>query len=320
MRERDGGRALTENINIGDRPPSLSLSPHPLATQGPPHRRCSINWLVMTAIVDIQCFKGKGNLVVKELSIARTAWPEVKTWIFKPPYIGRERCDADLKQDHWLRENHHGLLWEDGDTEYDDLKYVLHAHLSTCEHVFSKGREKCDFLQKILKYRIVLDMEILGCPSLRKIKYKSSREVCSFYRHRKRDYECSASNCANLREWFLKNGEDKLISSAFRLNSYAGASRRFTLNTERLAGAGFFYSGVGDVVVCCICGLDLGSWNSRDSPEKDHRRWNPYCPLVRMPVSYQPPYINRNEIRWHSTIENSCILTDGQYSAREGPE
>lgn len=269
----------------------------------------------MAAFVDIQCFKSGKDLVVKELSIATTTSNGVKTWFFKPPYSDDERRDADIQQDRWLRDNFHGLRWCDGDRAYGDLQFILHGNLNACYFIFAKGREKCDMLQRVLKYRVVLNMEILGCPSLRKLKCKGSRNVCSIEIHRKTGFECASRNSVNLLDWFLTNGGEKLTSSSFHRDSFIGVSHKFAVKTKVLAEAGFFYSGDRDVAVCCVCGVALGCWDPWDRPDKEHYRWNPYCPLVRVPVEFGLPHIKHHEIKWNSHYEKSCDRQNEQQSA-----
>ena len=50
---------------------------------------------------------------------------------------------------------------------------------------------------------------------------------------------------------------------------------------EKLAAAGFFYTGDGDTCQCFFCGLKLRNWHHTDDPWKIHRRYGPYCVLVR---------------------------------------
>ncbi len=50
---------------------------------------------------------------------------------------------------------------------------------------------------------------------------------------------------------------------------------------QKLAAAGFFYTGAGDTCQCFFCGLKLRNWHHTNDPWEIHRRYGPYCLLVR---------------------------------------
>jgi len=47
-----------------------------------------------------------------------------------------------------------------------------------------------------------------------------------------------------------------------------------------LASAGFFYTGIGDRVICFHCGLGLKDWAPQDHPWQEHIQWNPSCTYI----------------------------------------
>jgi hypothetical protein len=49
-----------------------------------------------------------------------------------------------------------------------------------------------------------------------------------------------------------------------------------------LMKAGFFYTGFGDNVTCFFCNGGLRNWQIGDVPWKEHAKWYPRCPYVRM--------------------------------------
>ena len=50
----------------------------------------------------------------------------------------------------------------------------------------------------------------------------------------------------------------------------------------KLAKAGFFYTGRGDVVQCFYCGVKLKNWVSCDVPYKEHCKFSPNCRYMYM--------------------------------------
>ena len=69
--------------------------------------------------------------------------------------------------------------------------------------------------------------------------------------------------------------EDKRLRSFRRNNGWRGA-----VEPQKLAAAGFYYTGVHDHVVCCACNASLKSWLPRDNPMAEHFRANPNCSFL----------------------------------------
>jgi hypothetical protein len=53
------------------------------------------------------------------------------------------------------------------------------------------------------------------------------------------------------------------------------------LTKERMAAAGFFYTGVGDLVQCVFCLQVIGEWDPTDVPMLEHRRHTIHAPVRR---------------------------------------
>ncbi|AYN45059.1 iap-3 [Alphabaculovirus alterspexiguae] len=66
-----------------------------------------------------------------------------------------------------------------------------------------------------------------------------------------------------------------------------------------LAEAGFFYTGVGDMVVCFQNNCMLHKWNSEDLPWIEHARWFGTCPFVQRTKG--PDFVQR-------VISEACVI------------
>ena len=53
------------------------------------------------------------------------------------------------------------------------------------------------------------------------------------------------------------------------------------INVRELARNGLFYIGVDDIVECTFCQIRICNWESDDDVAKEHKKWAPYCPLIR---------------------------------------
>ncbi|XP_065339807.1 baculoviral IAP repeat-containing protein 7-B-like [Cloeon dipterum] len=61
-----------------------------------------------------------------------------------------------------------------------------------------------------------------------------------------------------------------------------------------LAKAGFFYTGIGDRVVCFHCNLGLKDWDPNDDPSVQHSKWNSCCNYLIMCLKSRMLHFNQN--------------------------
>jgi hypothetical protein len=53
------------------------------------------------------------------------------------------------------------------------------------------------------------------------------------------------------------------------------------IKPEDLAANGFIYTGNKDIVTCVFCGIRLEKWRPDETPQEEHKYWNPCCLLIR---------------------------------------
>ena len=75
---------------------------------------------------------------------------------------------------------------------------------------------------------------------------------------------------------------------------------------EKLASAGFFYTGFGDKVVCFQCGGGMKNWLSDDDPCSEHVRCYPKCMFIQLIKSESI----QNSIKNNVTNKDNCTNTD----------
>ncbi|XP_052810019.1 baculoviral IAP repeat-containing protein 3-like isoform X4 [Mya arenaria] len=73
----------------------------------------------------------------------------------------------------------------------------------------------------------------------------------------------------------------KYINRNNRMESFDEWPTSDVVEPDKLADAGFFYSGTGDSVQCFQCGGSLENWTSDDDPWVKHARCYPTCDFVR---------------------------------------
>ena len=66
-----------------------------------------------------------------------------------------------------------------------------------------------------------------------------------------------------------------------RLDTFASWPRDHPILPHDLSKAGFFFTGIDDLVRCFNCGGGLTRWDTDDNPWVEHARWFPKCTFLR---------------------------------------
>ena len=92
-----------------------------------------------------------------------------------------------------------------------------------------------------------------------------------------------------------------------RLSTFFERFWPVSLNQDnfKMAEAGFFYSGFGDIVICAFHGHSLNKWLPNDDPITEHRKFNQDCKFVRL---FQDKNSNTNRINLNSISSSLCYL------------
>lgn len=127
-------------------------------------------------VVEFQAFRGnEDEYIVKELAIAVARGNNIspKVLLFKPPYVRNTLCKKSLKMSYWLENNYHGISWEDGHVDFEQMQSVIEDMCEPFHSVYTKGLEKVKFLETF--HGNVVDLDIIRAP-----KYESSSFTNSF--------------------------------------------------------------------------------------------------------------------------------------------
>ncbi|XP_059479807.1 baculoviral IAP repeat-containing protein 3-like [Neocloeon triangulifer] len=67
-----------------------------------------------------------------------------------------------------------------------------------------------------------------------------------------------------------------------------------------LAKWGFYYTGQDDNCRCIYCNLEVRGWEKGDTPEMEHKKWNPNCSLLINPAGVQNIKIGEEQMEAYS--------------------
>ncbi|XP_039298513.1 uncharacterized protein LOC120354807 [Nilaparvata lugens] len=176
---------------------------------------------------------------------------------FKPPFPKSDLPWKSYRDVCWLEFYHHKIKWEMGDTIYSDE--IIQGCMQNYQKVFTKGREKADFLKKFHNNVEVIPEDFIK-PDYNKFNVSWCKDVCKIHR------SITEGRCAlysanhYLTELLVKTESTFQHQIDFKCENERMKSMKncpFYTNDKkkRYARQGFFYN--GSEVVCVYCGYQL---------------------------------------------------------------
>jgi len=92
----------------------------------------------------------------------------------------------------------------------------------------------------------------------------------------------------------MNSEETNYKSEAVWLQTFNNWPVKF-LDKNKLAAAGFHYTGIKDIVCCAFCEVQLKEWEPEDCPLKEHKRWSPACAFIHGLCVGNKPVASNNE-------------------------
>lgn len=167
----------------------------------------------MKLILDIQGFRGEENqFIFKELSAVSVNCEAFYNFLFKPP-DNRVKFAADVQRTNsWLTKNHHGLEYTQGVVLYEELSAVLQQLMSNVHTVYVKGEEKRKEILKILTHPNIINIEELGCPSVKQLCETYCESACLW--HKSKSFICATRNVKNILCWYNEHNRPQDMSES----------------------------------------------------------------------------------------------------------
>ena len=104
----------------------------------------------MEYVVDMQGFKKPGNdYVLKELAIAPLQGDEEPVvLLFKPPFPWRKLTEKYKRQNLWLELCYHGIAWNSGEHDYDQIGTILRDGLQHAKKILVNDEDRKKWLER----------------------------------------------------------------------------------------------------------------------------------------------------------------------------
>lgn len=155
-------------------------------------------------IIDVQAFHDKeGGFLPKEIAVLGTDRNYASHWIVKPPYDVTELSKGILATNSYLTCYHHGIEWFDGESNLEDVYSALREVARNAVHIYVRGQQKQDLLQRLLG-RQIINLEEYDCPSFKNLP-RVNEHYC-FHHGIKREYfSCAVGYAHKLRDWLIRS-------------------------------------------------------------------------------------------------------------------
>lgn len=108
-----------------------------------------------TCIIEFQAFRGNADeFIVKELVVLDVVKYIMYTFLFKPPH-SFNKLDTKAKiTNKWMSKHLHRIKWNEGHVDYESLNNILYYFCSKFDTIYTRGSEKCKWLQMYTRSRV----------------------------------------------------------------------------------------------------------------------------------------------------------------------
>lgn len=155
----------------------------------------------MQYVLDVQGFKKPvEDYVAKELAILplfRKDDPLVL--LFKPPIPWRRLTDKYKKENTWLLHNFHGISWDSGNIEYDQIGNILREALNDATTVFVSGEMRKQWLERFNLKCEILDVNLQGYITS---NFPKRVTICTNHQGRYKA-TCALHRVKNMKDFYL---------------------------------------------------------------------------------------------------------------------
>lgn len=133
-------------------------------------------------VIDFQWYRyNNGQVIPKELASCDNN-SRISHFLFKPIASYGSLSDKERREAMYVFSHHHGLRWDDGFIKLSEFDKIVERLCWSANVVYVKGREKVDFLKRILPCKRIVDVREAGkiSPKMPKCMFHTSNYcVCA---------------------------------------------------------------------------------------------------------------------------------------------
>lgn len=193
-------------------------------------------------VIEASYLRGKdGEIVVKELSCISSdkyGNSKIQTYQFYAPYPDTELPEDKKRSNSWAVNNKGVSPWGRGDLKAWKLEPILIAICRFEENIYAKGREKTEFLNKLIgklfidrpEKKKIVNLEDLGCPKAESLYLGIGTLTCGVSTHN--GTNCTLNNANKFSTW-LKRREQQMLDQEM-LEQQTKANQQLMEQMEQL--------------------------------------------------------------------------------------
>jgi len=147
-------------------------------------------------VVDVQGYIFKSGFCAKEIAVYDGK--EVLSWVFKPKISYHDLTEQEMKQVKYCSEKFHGIHYNFGDTDADDISFIISSYLSDVDIIYVKGDCKVKFLTKVfshLKYNLP---SIVNLKNYNGVNFRLEKSITDCPYHNLDICMCSVKNVKDI--------------------------------------------------------------------------------------------------------------------------
>lgn len=166
----------------------------------------------MNIVVDIQGLKDKyNNFVPKEIAVVSLKKSYLAHWIISPPYPYNVLPPSVKRQNTWLKCNHHGIEWSEGETPLRAAEATLKQIAVQSDRLFTRTADTAAYLAQLTDCFVINLDEDTEPPSRHLLP--ESTTFCIFHGllHKNDSFECALNNAVRIKKWLSQSDRSKSL-------------------------------------------------------------------------------------------------------------
>jgi hypothetical protein len=133
----------------------------------------------MKFIIELEGYTLSIGFCVKECSILNLQTMSLEHFFVKPSCNFDTLCPKDKRIVGYSERSLHNIYWEAGRNRFVDIVDWICKNISSSDTIYTKGLNKTKFIEcRLAKGLKVVNLETLGCPSLREVIQTTNMTDC----------------------------------------------------------------------------------------------------------------------------------------------
>lgn len=159
----------------------------------------------MNIVIDIQgLIDNYNNFIPKEVAVVSIEHQYSSHWLVKPPYKCSVLAPEIIKKNQWLRRNHHGIDWSEGETSLQTIEIILKQLAFRASRIFTRGSVKSAYLSDLTGGFIINLEGDDDCPSFDSLPQSAVHCIHHGSSSEHGSYKCALNKAMRIKGWLAE--------------------------------------------------------------------------------------------------------------------